>query len=59
MPAFGIYGNDVCDADDTEIPETFARNYPFRQSGGSGGYNARQVVFTDRLYHNGYRRLYN
>ena len=21
LPAFGIYGNDVCDADDTEIPE--------------------------------------
>ena len=60
LPAFGIYGHDVCDADDTEIPADVKRKAPpFRQSGGSGGYNARQILFADRLYHNGHRRLYN
>ena len=26
LPAFGIYGHDVCEADDTSIPEDFRKN---------------------------------
>lgn len=40
-PAFCIYGNDICDAFDTEIPRTVCRQ--------SGGYNAQKVIFADTI----------
>lgn len=57
LPSFGIYGHEVQEADDAEIPAD-VREKILRFARGSCGCNhARQVVSSDRLGHHGYRRL--
>ncbi len=51
LPAFGIYGHEVQEADDTTIPQDS------RARGGSGCHDAGQIVSANRLGNDGHRRL--
>ena len=55
LPAFGIYGKDVKDADDTEIPED-VKDKLLRFGRAAV---ARQILFANRFYLYGYRWLDN
>jgi len=60
LPAFGIYGKDVQEADATEIPEDVRKNYSFWSCSRSGSNDARQILAADRIDLYGlqiYRRL--
>ncbi len=57
LPAFGIYGHDVQDADDREIPADVREK--LLRFGHSGSHHAGQVLFTDRISYHGNRRIYH
>ena len=60
LPAFGIYGHDVLDADDTTIPADVEEKLAsFRSCRSCSRYNERKVISPDRLYLHGYRRLHH
>ena len=59
-PAFGIYGHDVQNADDKEIPEDVKEKLlRFRTCCCRCGIDAWQVLFANRLNLYGYRWLYH
>ena len=60
LPAFGIYGNDVCDADDTGIPSDVREKLiRFGRAAVAAATMRGKSLFADRLHHNGHRRLNN
>ena len=59
LPAFGIYGKDVQEADATEIPEDVrGKITSFWSCSRSGSNDARQVLAADRIDLYGYCRIY-
>ena len=60
LPAFGIYGHEVQDADDASIPEDVQEKLlRFGRARRRRRHHARQVLPADRLRHHGHRRLHH
>ena len=60
LPAFGIYGHDVQEADDMTIPEDVKEKLlRFGRAAVCSSINERKIMAADRLCYNGYRRIYH
>lgn len=60
LPAFGIYGHDVQDADDRgDSGRCPGEASAVRPCCHSGSHHAGQVLFTDRISYHGNRRIYH
>ena len=60
LPAFGIYGHDVQEADDTSIPEDVKeKTVKIRPRSSCSSIHERKILSADRFCNNGYRWIYH
>ena len=60
LPAFGIYGHDVVDADDSEIGDDIKEKLlKIRTCGSCSSIHERKILPPDRIYLYGNRRIYH
>ena len=60
LPAFGIYGHEVLDADDTEMPEDVKEKLlRFGRAAVAAATMRGQILAADRFRYYGYRRIYH
>ena len=60
LPAFGIYGHDVQEADDSSIPAgRRGEASPFRPCSSCSSNHERKILSADRFRYHGYRRIHH
>ena len=58
LPAFGIYGHEVQDADDTTIPEDVKEKILRFGRAAVAAAHERKILAADRFHLHGYRRIH-